>query len=155
MKNIKIFSLIEVLILSCIFSACGKQSDAESETEEAELEAEAEPETEEAEPEAEAEPETVETELEAEAEPETVEAETVSEADESNAAELPQVTDRESIDKLVAAAGSDSLDQALGGLRVSELRKLARGYNGFSLTGRDISKANKKMLIEAFKEYYK
>ena len=35
MKNIKIFSLIEVLILSCIFSACGKQSDAESETEEA------------------------------------------------------------------------------------------------------------------------
>jgi len=131
------------------------EAEAEPETVEAEPEAEAEPETEEAEPEAEAEPETVEAEPEAEAEPETVEAETVSEADESNAAELPQVTDRESIDKLVAAAGSDSLDQALEGLRVSELRKLARGYNGFSLTGRDISKANKKMLIEAFKEYYK
>ena len=131
------------------------EAEAEPETEETEPEAEAEPETEEAEPEAEAEPETEEAEPEAEAESETEEAETVSEADESNAAELPQVTDRESIDKLVAAAGSDSLDQALEGLRVSELRKLARGYNGFSLTGRDISKANKKMLIEAFKEYYK
>jgi len=56
---------------------------------------------------------------------------------------------------VVAAAGVDALDTALEGLRVSELRKLARGYNGFSLTGRDISKANKKMLIEAFKDYYK
>ena len=86
-----------------------------------------------------------------EAEPDTPEEKT----DEVPIAELPQVKDRESIDQVVAAAGADALDTAREGLRVSELRKLARGYNGFSLTGRDISKANKKMLIEAFKDYYK
>lgn len=102
-----------------------------------------EPETEQAEP---------EPEEEAVTEPET---EPDGEADTVNAAELPQVTDRESIDQLVAAGGPDALDTALADLRVSELRKLARGFNGFSLTGRDISKANKKMLIEAFKQYYK
>ena len=102
--------------------------------------------------EAEAEPEEPATEAEAEAEPEEPAAE--GEADEIQTAELPQVKDRESIDQLVAAQGSEALENALTGLRVSELRKIARGYKGFSLTGRDISKANKKMLIEAFKEYY-
>lgn len=69
--------------------------------------------------------------------------------------ELPQVKDRESIDQIIAEQGLAHLEEVLGGLRVSELRKLARGYKNFSLTGRDISKANKKMLIEAFEEYYK
>ena len=135
-----------------------------SEAEEADADEaeEAEPEASEAEEadadEAEEEPEALEAVAEAgadvpeeEAEPDTPEEIT----DEVPIAELPQVKDRESIDQVVAAAGVDALDTALEGLRVSELRKLARGYNGFSLTGRDISKANKKMLIEAFKEYYK
>jgi microcompartment protein CcmL/EutN len=117
-----------------------------------ETEAEAEPEEPAAEAEAEAEPEEPAAEVEAEAEPEEPAAE--GEADEIQTAELPQVKDRESIDQLVAAQGSEALENALTGLRVSELRKIARGYKGFSLTGRDISKANKKMLIEAFKEYY-
>ena len=117
---------------------------------EAEAEAEAEPAAEiEAEAETEPEPE-AEVEAEAETEPEP-EAEVEAEPE---MAELPQVKDRESIDQVVADAGVDALDTALEGLRVSELRKLARGYSGFSLTGRDISKANKKMLIEAFKDYY-
>jgi len=129
--------------------------EAEPEASEAEEEAEAD-EPDEAEPEAseavaEAEADVPEEEAAPEAEPDTPEEKT----DEVPIAELPQVKDRESIDQVVAAAGVDALDTALEGLRVSELRKLARGYNGFSLTGRDISKANKKMLIEAFKEYYK
>jgi len=130
------------------------EAEAEAEPEEpaAEVEAEAEPEEPAAEAEAEAEPEEPAAEVEAEAEPEEPAAE--GEADEIQTAELPQVKDRESIDQLVAAQGSEALENALTGLRVSELRKIARGYKGFSLTGRDISKANKKMLIEAFKEYY-
>jgi microcompartment protein CcmL/EutN len=129
--------------------------EAEPEASEAEEEAEAD-EPDEAEPEAseavaEAEAGVPEEEAAPEAEPDTPEEIT----DEVPIAELPQVKDRESIDQVVAAAGVDALDTALEGLRVSELRKLARGYNGFSLTGRDISKANKKMLIEAFKDYYK
>jgi microcompartment protein CcmL/EutN len=129
--------------------------EAEPEASEAEEEAEAD-EPDEAEPEAseavaEAEADVPEEEAAPEAEPDTPEEKT----DEVPIAELPQVKDRESIDQVVAAAGADALDTALEGLRVSELRKLARGYNGFSLTGRDISKANKKMLIEAFKDYYK
>jgi len=129
--------------------------EAEPEASEAEEEAEAD-EPDEAEPEAseavaEAEADVPEEEAAPEAEPDTPEEIT----DEVPIAELPQVKDRESIDQVVAAAGVDALDTALEGLRVSELRKLARGYNGFSLTGRDISKANKKMLIEAFKDYYK
>lgn len=127
----------------------------ETETEaDAELEPEAETETE-PEPEADAEPE-VKVEADAEPEPKIeAEAESGSETDEVRTAELPQVKDRESIDQIVAQAGVDALENSLEDLRVSELRKLARGYNGFSLTGRDISKANKKMLIEAFKDYYK
>lgn len=69
-------------------------------------------------------------------------------------AELPEVKSRDDVDSIAADFGVDALDTALAGLRVSELRKLARGYKGFSLTGRDISKANKHMLIKAFKEYY-
>jgi chemotaxis protein histidine kinase CheA len=67
----------------------------------------------------------------------------------------PIADDREGIAEVVAESGVDALDERLSGFRVSELRKIARGYKGFSLSGRDISKANKKMLIEAIKEYYK
>jgi microcompartment protein CcmL/EutN len=125
--------------------AAPAEAQEETESEEETLPEPEEPETETEQAEPEPEEETV-------PEPET---EPDEEADTVNAAELPQVTDRESIDQLVAAGGPDALDTALADLRVSELRKLARGFNGFSLTGRDISKANKKMLIEAFKEYYK
>ena len=150
-------------------AAVEAEAETESEPEaEAEVEAEPEPEVEaeaetepepEAEAEVEAEPEPeVEAEVETEPEPEAeteVEDEPEPEADEVQTAELPQVKDRESIDQIVALAGVDALENSLEDLRVSELRKLARGYNGFSLTGRDISKANKKMLIDAFKYYYK
>ncbi len=70
-------------------------------------------------------------------------------------AEIPAITDREGIDAVIASHGVDALDDALAGFKVSELRKIARGYNGFGLSGRNISKANKKMLIQAFKDYYK
>ena len=139
---------------------------SEQEKPETEVKAEEEPKVE-AEPEAEAETELkveaepeieveTESEVDEEEEPEVeAKAETEAEPDEEKKAELPQIKDRESIDQVVAEAGIDALDTALEGLRVSELRKLARGYSGFSLTGRDISKANKQMLIEAFKGYYK
>lgn len=66
----------------------------------------------------------------------------------------PTADTRDDLGRVVAESGVDALDERLSSYRVSELRKLARGYKGFSLSGRDISKANKKMLIEAIKAYY-
>lgn len=92
---------------------------------------------------------------EEQAEPETSEAEeSISEKAQGNTP-VPASDGGDDIARTVAESGVDALDDMLSGYRVSELRKLARGYKGFSLSGRDISKANKKMLIDAIKEYYK
>jgi hypothetical protein len=40
-------------------------------------------------------------------------------------------------------------------MKVLELRVLARQYPDFSILGRVISKADKKMLLEAFESYYR
>jgi microcompartment protein CcmL/EutN len=40
-------------------------------------------------------------------------------------------------------------------MKVTELRTLAREYPEFSIAGREISKANKAMLLKEFKKYYR
>jgi microcompartment protein CcmL/EutN len=50
------------------------------------------------------------------------------------------------------------LDEMLKGLNrksVSELRKAARQLNGITISGRQISKANKQLLLDEIKRHYK
>lgn len=51
----------------------------------------------------------------------------------------------------------DNLEETmklLEDMKVTELRTLAREYPEFSIAGREISKANKAMLLEEFRKYY-
>lgn len=62
---------------------------------------------------------------------------------------------KETVDLMAAQDGWDPLAARLHGMKVVELRVLARQYEDFSIQGRDISKADKKMLLEAFESYYR
>lgn len=62
---------------------------------------------------------------------------------------------KEHIDKLVHEFGFEKALKVLNRLKVTKLRNLAREYKNLRLAGRMISKADKKMLIEEFREYYK
>ena len=59
---------------------------------------------------------------------------------------------KEDVDKLVQENGLEETIATLGKLKVTKLRNLAREYNKFEIVGRQISKANKNVLIE--KLYY-
>jgi len=51
----------------------------------------------------------------------------------------------------------DNLEETmklLEDMKVTELRTLAREYPEFSISGREISKANKALLLEEFRKYY-
>ena len=61
---------------------------------------------------------------------------------------------KEDVDKLVEEHGLEETIATLGKLKVTKLRNLAREYNKFEIVGRQISKANKNVLIEKFKLYY-
>lgn len=61
---------------------------------------------------------------------------------------------KEDVDKLVQENGLEETIATLGKLKVTKLRNLAREYNKFEIVGRQISKANKNVLIEKFKLYY-
>ena len=61
---------------------------------------------------------------------------------------------KEDVDKLVEENGLEETIATLGKLKVTKLRNLAREYNKFEIVGRQISKANKNVLIEKFKLYY-
>jgi len=61
---------------------------------------------------------------------------------------------KEFIDKTVVENGLEKAIEILNRLKVTKLRNLARGYKNMRIAGRNISKADKKMLIEEFKEYY-
>lgn len=58
------------------------------------------------------------------------------------------------IDKLVSEDGIEKVILILDKLKVVKLRNLAREYEDFVITGRTISKADKKLLIIKFKAYY-
>ncbi len=57
---------------------------------------------------------------------------------------------------MVKKHGIDAALEALAKVKVVDLRKLAREYNGeFGIAGREIRNANKKLLIEEFEKYFR
>ncbi len=58
------------------------------------------------------------------------------------------------VDRLATENGIDKTIEVLTKIKVVKLRKLAREYKGFGITGKGISKANKNLLITKFRAYY-
>ena len=130
-----------------------------AEENEAEITAE-EPETaaDEKQPEAEIHETPAESEAEEEAEA-SEEAEQETEAPEETAETEDETFDsrtltKECIDGIAAEKGIDKAVEILQDCKVVKLRNLARDYEGFGITGREVSKANKADLIEEFIKYY-
>lgn len=67
---------------------------------------------------------------------------------------LKKVKRKNDLENIVKKHGVEVITEALEELKVVELRKLAREYKKFGITGRDISNASKKSLLEEFKKYY-
>lgn len=62
--------------------------------------------------------------------------------------------DRHALDCLAAESGAETAVRALVSLKVTELRALAREYPELGIGGREISKANKTLLLTEFKAFY-
>ena len=62
--------------------------------------------------------------------------------------------DRRTLDRLAAEAGGEAAVKALISLKAAELRTLAKEYPELELTGRDISKASKTLLLTAFQAQF-
>mgnify|MGYP004443509283 FL=1 len=58
------------------------------------------------------------------------------------------------VDKIVEEKGVDEAMATLGKIKVVKLRAIAREYEGLGVAGREISKANKGILLEEIKKYY-
>ena len=61
---------------------------------------------------------------------------------------------KECVDRLVEENGAEKALAEVGKCRVVKLRNLAREYDGLQIAGREISKANKMILLEELKKYY-
>lgn len=61
---------------------------------------------------------------------------------------------REILDLRMEQDCLEEILKALEEMKVTELRTLAREYPEFTIAGREISKANKTLLLEEFKKYY-
>jgi microcompartment protein CcmL/EutN len=68
--------------------------------------------------------------------------------------DLSELHNKEAVDKLVLEYGLEGAIEVLSKFKVKELRKLAREYKNFGITGRSVSKADKRRLLTEFKEYY-
>ncbi len=68
--------------------------------------------------------------------------------------DLCELSNKESVDKMVAEDGLEEAIKILSKFKVIELRNLARQYKNFGIAGRRVSKANKMLLITEFKKYY-
>jgi microcompartment protein CcmL/EutN len=62
---------------------------------------------------------------------------------------------KDSIDKLVFDYGWEKVHEVLSRIKVTKLRNLARKYMNLGIAGRIISKADRKMLLNEFEEYYR
>ena len=62
---------------------------------------------------------------------------------------------KKKIEKLLNQVGVEEVINILDRFKVVKLRQLAREYPDFSILGREISRADKKKLIAAFKGYFK
>ncbi|MBL1212769.1 MAG: BMC domain-containing protein [Ignavibacteriae bacterium] len=77
----------------------------------------------------------------------------VKKAAETKTADKKSIEDEEREDTNPITSGAYVPSEAyLSNLNVHELRKLARGFEGFPIKGRDISKANRGVLLEHFKK---
>lgn len=94
-----------------------------------------------------------ETPAESEAEEAEPEAEAAEEPADEEVFDSKTLT-KECIDGIAADKGIDKAVEILQGCKVVKLRNLARDYEGFGITGREVSKANKADLIEEFIKYY-
>lgn len=61
---------------------------------------------------------------------------------------------KKEVDDLFRESGMEQVFEVLNKLKVVKLRNLAREYEDFGITGRAISKADKKLLLLKFKAYY-
>lgn len=61
---------------------------------------------------------------------------------------------KEAVDKIILEYGLEKTIDILSKFTVKVLRKLAREYKNFGIEGRTVSKADKKLLIANFREYY-
>ena len=78
----------------------------------------------------------------------------VGEVEESPHPALPEKLDRQTLDSIIEKYGIAE-GMAMGdGLKVTALRTLAREYGELKISGREVSKANKQLLLEELKSYY-
>lgn len=64
--------------------------------------------------------------------------------------------DRKKLESIVKKNGLDSALEILSGTKVVDLRSLAREFNGeFGIAGREITHANKKVLVDEFRKFFK
>ncbi|MFR3729635.1 BMC domain-containing protein [Lacrimispora sp.] len=68
--------------------------------------------------------------------------------------ETVDIIKRETVDVWIKQNGAEETMKILEDMKVTELRTLAREYPEFSIAGREISKANKTLLLEEFGKYY-
>ncbi|MDR0926037.1 MAG: BMC domain-containing protein [Hungatella sp.] len=73
----------------------------------------------------------------------------------SNEPETVDTIKRETVDLWMKQDGLEETMKILEDMKVTELRTLAREYPEFSIAGREISKANKTLLLEEFGKYYR
>ena len=84
---------------------------------------------------------------------ETVE-EVVGEVEESPHPALPEKLARQTLDSIIEKYGIAEGMAMADGLKVTALRTLAREYGELKISGREVSKANKQLLLEELKSYY-
>lgn len=67
---------------------------------------------------------------------------------------LPEKLDRQTLDSIIEKYGIAEGMAMADGLKVTALRTLAREYGELKISGREVSKANKQLLLEELKSYY-
>lgn len=72
----------------------------------------------------------------------------------SNEPDSVDTIKRETVELWMKQDGLEETMKILEDMKVTELRTLAREYPEFSIAGREISKANKTLLLEEFGKYY-
>ena len=78
----------------------------------------------------------------------------VGEVEESPHPALPEKLDRQTLDSIIEKYGIAEGMAMADGLKVTALRTLAREYGELKIAGREVSKANKQLLLEELKSYY-
>ena len=80
--------------------------------------------------------------------------EVVKEVEETPHPALPEKLDRQTLDSIIEKYGIAEGMAMADGLKVTALRTLAREYGELKISGREVSKANKQLLLEELKSYY-